>query len=340
MDKKELKEALLDLSSEERLSLLREVESEERDIYSKVLAHRRERLNNKQGECPHCGKNRYRRHGNDKGSQRYKCNHCGRTFTEHTGTWMAGLHKKELVRDYIRLMEQGLSLDKIKDRLGINKKTAFDWRHKILSGLEDTDRDCFEGITESDDTFFRFSEKGARNLDRKPRRRGETAKRGVGQDQVAVIVTTNRDNQTDLSVVCRGRIKKADIERAIGNRITKKTILCSDSHRSYKGFAIDKDIEHHPLRADMKQRVKDRIYHIQHVNAIDSRLKRWIRGQFGGVSTKYLQKYLNWFRTKERLKDSTAFLENFINQSLQSIEAIKKYNAIQKDFEEISILQR
>ncbi len=51
-------------------------------------------------------------------------------------------------------MEQELSLDRIKECLKINKKTAFDWRHKILSGLEHTDQGNFKGITESDDTFF------------------------------------------------------------------------------------------------------------------------------------------------------------------------------------------
>jgi len=33
-------------------------------------------------------------------------------------------------------MLRSLSLDKIKEKLKINKKTAFDWRHKILSALE------------------------------------------------------------------------------------------------------------------------------------------------------------------------------------------------------------
>jgi len=44
---------------------------------------------------------------------------------------LAGIHKKELVSDYLHLMEQELSLDKIKEKMGINKKTAFDWRCKI-----------------------------------------------------------------------------------------------------------------------------------------------------------------------------------------------------------------
>jgi transposase-like protein len=340
MDKQQIKDALLKLSPSERSALISEVELEQ-DIHSKVLARHKEQLNNKQGCCPHCGNNKYRKHGIDKGSQRYKCKSCGRTFTEYTGTWMARLHKKDLVGNYLKLMEQELSLDKIKVQLGINKKTAFDWRHKILSGLRHSDKESFDGITESDDTFFRFSEKGSRNLDRKPRKRGgAVTKRGNSDQQVAVIVTADRGTRTDLTVAGLGRIRKADIAQAIGDRISQQTILCSDSHVSYKGFAIDNNLEHHALRSDLRQRVSNGIYHIQHVNAIDSRLKQWLRGRFGGVSTKYLQRYLNWFRAKELLKQSTHFIRDFTDKSLQDMAAINHYNATQCNFEKLCNLQR
>ncbi len=174
MNKSEIKSALLSLSREERLALLADIEKET-DIHSHLHGKRRETLNNKIGVCPHCSSKKYRKHGIDKGSQRYYCNTCKRTFTEYTGTWLAGIHKKELISDYLKLMEQELSLDKIKAKLGINKKTAFDWRHKVLSGLENTDSGTFKGITESDDTFFLQSSKGIKLYDRKPRKRGGAA---------------------------------------------------------------------------------------------------------------------------------------------------------------------
>jgi len=85
-----------------------------------------------------------------------------------------------------------------------------------------------------------------------------------------------------------GRLKKIDIEKAIGNRINpNQRILCSDAHISYKGFAIDNNIEHHALKAIIKQRVKNKVYHIQHVNSTHNRVKKWIDNTFWGVSTKY-----------------------------------------------------
>lgn len=335
MNKSQIKEALLSLSVEERKSLLAEIEKET-EKHSPALCKRREYLNNKIVSCPYCASKKYRKHGIDKDSQRYYCNDCKRTFTEYTGTWLAGIHKKDIIGEYLKLMEQELSLDKIKVILGINKKTAFDWRHKILSGLEDTDRNNFKGITESDDTFFLESSKGIKLHGRKPRKRGGSAKkRGISNEQVAVIVTADRDTELDLSVVRFGRIKKNDIEKAIGPRISKETILCSDSHVSYKGFAIDNEIEHHTIRADLKQYVKEKIYHVQHVNAIDSRLKNWIEYQFCGVSTKYLQKYLNWFKAKERLKKSKEFLKDFTDKSLEDIKAKNRYMMIEKSYKDL-----
>lgn len=106
-------------------------------------------------------------------------------------------------------------------------------------------------------------------------------------------MTADRVSELDMKVARLGRIKKEDIENAIGKRVSGQTILCSDSHASYKGFAIDKGLEHHTIRVNLKQFVKNKKYHVQHVNSIDSRLKKWIKARFLGVSTKYLQKYLN-----------------------------------------------
>lgn len=335
MDREQIKQFLLQLPQSERASLLREIE-EESTVHLKVIKSRREKLDHKQGKCPYCGSFKYTKYGFDKGSKRYKCKDCKRTFTEYTGTWLANIHRKDLTGDYIKLMSEEKSLDKIKDALGINKKTAFDWRHKILSGIEHSGESSFQGITESDDTFFLLSEKGSKHLSRKPRKRGGQAKqRGISKEQVAVIVTSDRVSEIDMQVARLGRIKKVDIEKAIGDRVSEQTILCSDGHVSYKGFAMDKGIEHHAIRVDLKQHVKKKIYHVQHVNSIDSRMKKWIENRFIGVSTKYLQKYLNWFKTKEMLKTSPDFIKDFTNSTLEDITAWKRFKAIPEEFEKL-----
>lgn len=330
LTKEDIKSYLLALPPDEQSALIGElVDLSKISGSAKCKLSRREMLNNKQGSCPHCGHVKYVKLGFDKGAQRYKCKSCKRNFTEYTGTWMAGIHKKDRIDEYMVLMLEEKSLDKIKEELQINKKTAFDWRHKILSSIEETDKDSFTGITESDETFLLLSEKGKRTLSRKGRKRGAKAKkRGMSDEQVAVIVTADRAGQYELSVATLGRIKKKDIEKSIGSRVCDKTVLCSDSHVSYKGFAIDNTLEHHAIRTDLKQYVKDGVYHVQHVNSLHNRLKKWLNEQFWGVSTKHLQQYMNWFRMKEALKGTAQPLAELANRTILDVKARARYNDI------------
>jgi len=125
-----------------------------------LLSLREKQLNNKQGGCPHCNSIKYTRDGREKsGLQRYRCKSCKRSFNSFSGTWLAKTNKKELLVPYLKLMREGLSLDKTKDKLKINKKTDFDWRHKIASSLSSIEKSKFEGITESDEKNFARTER-------------------------------------------------------------------------------------------------------------------------------------------------------------------------------------
>ena len=73
------------------------------------------------------------------------------------------------------------------------------------------------------------------------------------------------------------------------------TILCSDGHKSYQAFARIAGIIHQPVNLSAGIRVADKAFHVQNVNAYDSRLKGWMM-RFHGVATKYLDHYLGWQR--------------------------------------------
>jgi len=337
METKELKERILSLPAVERERLLKDVEDRLRDTDTASHASRRRILDNKMGNCPHCSHKGYVRFGTDKGARRYKCKSCQRSFTEYTGTWMAGLQRRDKVGAYLDLMMEEKSLDRISAALGINKKTAFDWRHKILASLGEGGEDDFTGITESDETFFLRSEKGMGVKGRDPRKRGgKSVKRGVNDEHVAVIATQDRNSALDLTVATLGRISKSDIERAIGDRLKKgKAILCTDAHHSYKGFARDMGLEHHPVNASKGQRVKDGVYHVQHVNSTHNRIKKWIGATFWGVSTKYLQQYLDWHRTKEGLKQRRDKTRAFVQRTMEDVKALERYGQIQPRYENL-----
>ena len=329
------------LSASDQVRLISELLGNSHEDY---LSYRRHQFYDKQSVCPWCDRKSYYKYGMDKGCQRFKCKDCRRTFTEYTGTWLDGLHKKSQVVDYIEMMIQGKSLDKISAKLHINKKTAFDWRHKILSSLEQDRGNEMGGIVESDETFFEESEKGNRSLKlkRPGRKRGssisEVKKRGVSDNKVAVIATADRGSGMSLCVAAMGRICKDDISCSISGKLPENTILCTDGHVSYKGFAKDNKLNHVVLRADLKQHVKLGVYHIQNVNSIHHRLKKWIDNTFWGVSTKYMQNYLGWFRLNERLKESEALTKDFFAKTMQGTDTLKRYSYIDVSYQ--WILQR
>jgi hypothetical protein len=59
-------------------------------------------------------------------------------------------------------------------------------------------------------------------------------------------------------------------------------------------LAKQEKINHVVLNRSLGERVKDKVFHIQTVNAYHMRLKQWL-APFHGVATKNLHKYLGWF---------------------------------------------
>jgi len=138
MEKESIKSYFPRLSANEREALLEELQQlGEADIQTpKCQEVRRAILDDKQRCCAHCGHTQYVKFGKNKGAQRYKCKSCTRSFTEYSGT----LHRKDKIDAYLALMLEEKSLDKITETMAINKKTAFDWRHKILSAIEQSEK--------------------------------------------------------------------------------------------------------------------------------------------------------------------------------------------------------
>ena len=255
--------------------------------------------------CPHCKDKRIRANGKLKGVQRYLCNSCGKNFSETTGKLWFALKKKDKINKYLYCLLSGLSIRESAKETGISIQASFNWRHKLLTSFSSVSVESFEGILESDDLFFSYSEKGNRNLKRKPKKRGEKAsKRGVSNEKVAVIATCDRSGNKDFKVVTTGRISSEDLNNVYQGKLENVSVLCSDSHRSYNAFVKNYNITHKKYNASKGQRTVDKIYHVQNVNNMDIRLRKFMES-FNGVASKYLQNYLNWFLVLEKIKNKT-----------------------------------
>lgn len=249
--------------------------------------------------CPHCAAERVVKNGSADGLQRYKCRGCHKTFNALTGTPLARLRMKGKWLEQAAALRDGLSLTQITERMGISRHTAFRWRHRFLTLPKTVKAQALVGIAETDETYFLRSNKGQRQgLERKPRKRGGKAtKRGLSREQVPVLVARDRSGSTADFILELD--DKAHVAAALLPILLKDTILCTDGSRTLAAAAREMGVTHRPVNLSAGIRVIAGVYHVQNVNAYDSRLKDWMR-RFKGVATRYLDSYLGWFRTVDR----------------------------------------
>jgi transposase-like protein len=250
--------------------------------------------------CPHCDGNHLAKAGHKDGKQRFLCKACKRTFNVRTGTPMARLRMESKHIENAECMIEGLSVRKVARKLKVNSKTAFRWRHRFLLSLKDAQPANLSGVVEADETFFLESFKGQRkNLPRPAKTRGTKAKkRGLSQEQIPVLVARDRSTGATLTAKLQDRSSK-QIGECLVPVLSKDVVLCSDGASAYRtiGKKHGIDVKSVPAKGVAGN------YHINNVNAYDSRLKGWMF-RFQGVATKYLDNYLGWHRMLDKAGSS------------------------------------
>jgi len=249
--------------------------------------------------CPHCGHGHVARWGKVSGLQRYRCGACHATFNALTGTPLARLRLKDKWLTYAQQMTFGASVRKSAAACEVHRNTSFRWRHRFLE-LPNTQRaTLLSGIAEADETVFLESLKGKkRGLPRAPRKRGgKASKRGLSDEQIPVLIC--RDRAGSMADFVLERADKEHISAVLKPILAADAILCTDGGKALGAVAREMGIVHRPVNLAQGIRVIAGVYHVQNVNAYDSRLKEWMH-RFHGVATRYLANYLGWRRLIER----------------------------------------
>jgi len=304
MNLDELKAAISKLPEDERKQLLSDLKLERYDKGSYLEEVLKKQEQDVPHACPKCGSMNVWSRGSYKGVKRLKCNDCKKYFSNTTGTAIYHIHKKDKWQAYLQCMEERLTLRKSAEKVGISLQTSFNWRHKILSSLSDVESDHFAGIVEADEFYLRYSEKGEKNLRRPPRKRGNEGNKTEGENKLGVLVTTDRSGNKMARVVGKSIMNKKALADALGGKIDKSAILCTDSYGVYHGLAKREGLNHKAVSFLGKPTQKNKVYHIQTVNNLHKAIRDHLT-RFNGVSSKYLQNYLYWFiAASEKIKDN------------------------------------
>ncbi|MDR1826073.1 MAG: IS1595 family transposase [Rickettsiales bacterium] len=273
---------------------------------------------NNNSQCPRCHSNKIVKRARVNGSQRFYCKDCKKYYTIKTKTAFENSNKPiEMWAKYIDLMCKKLSLREITKELDISLPTAFLWRHKILAALSSMKSEKLSGIVEADETYFRESQKGNKQLKRKSHKSGKSKlthlqlrvflglteeeykasrlKRGLSNDQVCVLTAMDRKNNIFGKPAGYGKMK-SNFLRIIKPQIDKKSTLITDGEPLYSTLQVAK---HKKLEHGLS---KDKVYNIGRTDELHTSMKGLINGTFRGVATKYLDNYVNYVGIMKRKK--------------------------------------
>ena len=319
------------LNEQEIKELLKRMSESDKDILIDLI--NKERVNTTNNDdllklqnnyrCPHCHSNKINKNGTaHKNLPQFICRNCHKTYTIRTNTIFYYSKKNINVwREYIELFSQGLSLRKIVAEMDnkINLKTAFYWRHKILEVMKNFDNhDKLDGIVEADETYFKESQKGNKNItNRKPRKRGFSSENrivGLSHNKVCVLTALDRNKHSFNKPVGYGKVNKEQVA-ILQHRIKDNSILITDGDKSYK---VLKDIKLKQLKFGKAQ---SKIYHLNNINNFHSKLKQFM-SRFNGVATKYLDNYVNYFND---IRNRIDYFNQLLNlQGFYRVEDLRK----------------
>jgi transposase-like protein len=289
---------------------------------------------NKRKPCPHCASEKTYKRGKQSGMQMYQCRECSKWYSETTGTPLWDIKLKHKWQGYLRCLEEGMSIKKTAKEIGISIQTSFDWRHKILSTLSGFTPKTLSGVVECDELELALSHKGSRTLERKPRKRGTDFKRNepsIESTVVQVVTAVQRNGEKYLKAVESKRLSSEEITKALDGKLSDQTTLITDKHPSYKLFAKEnKSIKHRSVLAKEHVNKADKHIHLQHVNNTHAQLRKFLL-PFNGVSSKYLQNYLNWFAYAHKLSGTKTTIKQWFLIILASPLAYELFLAFKEN---------
>lgn len=203
--------------------------------------------------CPCCGSEKVVKCGKRKHIQVLQCKDCSKKFTPFTDTI---LEKTRWHWDiWIKVLEMTINNYSIQSMVnvlvddygceGINPKTVWLWRMKLIHALASLPQPVLTGIIQVDETFVRESQKGSRELVsylgkddvRKARYGRKPSKYGVMGSEFATIVTAvDNRGYCVCKVSSLGKLTKELFVDLFEPHFDNPAFLCSDANDVYESF--------------------------------------------------------------------------------------------------------
>ncbi len=218
--------------------------------------------------CPGCGSVAVVHYGNNSaGIQRLRCQDCGATFTRFTGTMLEKSHFPwDVWVEVLRMTLDDDSLEDIQTVLekdfgcaGINIKTIFHMRLKLLCAMAAIPQPTLTGVIQMDETFLRESQKGhnlelvsyIKGEERRPRYGRRPSKYGVTGPEFANILTAvDSRGLCVCKAVALGRMPHDAVVEMSDTYFHEPVFVCTDANPVYADVFDLAEIPHYIKPSD------------------------------------------------------------------------------------------
>lgn len=213
--------------------------------------------------CPKCGEtDGIPKYGHRNHVQVFKCKKCGHKFSRFSGTV---LEKSRWHWDiWIRMLQMTInnqSIDNIVHVLqhdygceGINHKTVWMWRMKLIHALASLPMPKLTGIVQVDETFIRESQKGSKKLystlgsdvKREPRYGRRPSLLGsMGPEFATVVTAIDNRGYCVCKVSGLGRMTTEMFVDLFDEHFEEPACICSDANSVYDAYCELRNIPHY-----------------------------------------------------------------------------------------------
>lgn len=293
---------------------------------------------NSEIKCPKCGLSLFKKNGHKNGTQRYLCKKCNKAFSITTNTILNYSRIKYWqLKDFIQCLLDMKPVSEISQQVKMSKTQIYYLEIKLFKALENTyNNDILKGIVQADEKYFRINFKGTKQekMPRKSRHSGtQNLKVGINKELACVVVAIDMNDNIIIEVVGNGPATTEMLEKGLGGKIEKGSILVTDSKSSYIKFAQDNGLILKQI-PDGKYNVEE-IYNLGEVNELILELENYITYTKKGVSTKHLQQYCNFIKYRKKLKYTMEYLDR--NEKMYKDSIILCSGLTNKDISKIEL---
>ena len=213
--------------------------------------------------CPGCGSIAVERNGtNAAGIQRFHCQDCGKSFTRFTGTLLEkSRFPWEVWVEVLRMVLNDDALETIRTVLihdfgcaGINIKTVFAMRMKLIHAMAAIGPPKLTGVIQMDETHIRESQKGrnlelvsyVKGIERTARYGRKPSKLGVmGAEFATILTAVDSRGYCVCKVVALGRATPDSVIDLYEKYCIDAAYICSDANSIYEDACGLLDIPHY-----------------------------------------------------------------------------------------------